>query len=1249
MSAQSGMRARAARARRSATRPLSAAALALVLTAAGPRSADAAWYVGPRAADVPAGRHAAGRVAEPDAFPTIQAAVDAAASGDTVFVASGAYIEQIVIHGKNLTLIGAGASATRISSPGLLFASFTAGGFTNRAVLVCRDAPNIRVQDLTIDGAGQGDLNDRFIGVAYYNAGGRLADVDVIGVRNSPLDNAQHGFGVYAQNITGGPYALECERVNVRDFQKSGMLLNGTGMVVNVHDCTIVGQGDLTILAQNGIQLGGGAGGTIRDCAISDLRYTQAVAVSGAILVFQPGSPVSLSGFTGANAFSDVQAPIRWYDGNGSIDGVEVTGPIKQNEDFGPISILNFTGAGAGPAGAAAPGSTPAEPVVEAVEGPAPGLRALATMATKSVSVSRLCLRGADVPGTTGLYLYSSGAPLSVHVTGALLHDWEYGIRIVGSAVSADISNSSIVSNFTAGLENLAGAHQNATSIWWGDASGPGGAGSGTGNPIVGSNVAFDPWLLSGENAAPDCGFAASPEHVALSSEAACISLESPCVTLDVTIARTTMTDVRAFSVPVQLSANLQLCAGTSSIVEGGYLSGAGAIFFSVVDHGGGSYTVDGSILGLPCGAAAPSGLLFRLQIAKSAGSPDGLGTITVGGPTLRNCSNAEIAASAGAPYLITIDTSGLPNCGLSGVPEQVAVSTADSCISTQLTCATFDVTIARTTKTPVRAFSVPLQLSSNLELCGGPFSIAEGTYLSDAGATYFTVTNHGGGAYTVDGSILGQPCGAAALSGTLFTVHVTKAPGPEGTGSVTLGAPTLRDCDNVDLPATEEGPATVLIDTTGPAGIGDAAAVQVKSGNDADGTTRVLVSFTPPADAVSVEVYRAGFGGYPEYDDAPGAGPPAAPAYPPGPPWTMTGLTSSGQADEVGQRDFWYYVVFTKDPWGNVSAVSNRTAGTLNYHLGDVSNGATPGQGNNAVHAEDISLLGAHYPALLTLNDPFAYLDIGPTSDRSVDGLPATDHRLDFEDLILYAINYDVVALPAAGAPGAIPARDAVALDVPALPGPGTTFDVPVRCTGRGDIQGMSVALAWDDAIVEPVTVSDGAWLDGQTRGHLLMPARPGAFDVALLGRGAGLTGEGEIARVTFRVLAAGDPRIRFDRVDARDLANRPVAIESDGDAGTTPAPPARTAFGVVAPNPSRGDVGVEFTMATAGRAGLSVFDLSGRRVRTLLGEPLGPGAYRIVWNGRDDAGVRVAPGLYLLRLDAAGTVANRRITIVR
>jgi hypothetical protein len=1035
-----------------------------------------------------------GRYAGQNAFATIQTAIDAAPPGGTVNVAAGTYVEQLVIDGKDLTLAGAGAGATTIVSPAVLTTSFTAGSFTNRPVILCKGAADIRVRDLTVDGDGQGNANNRFMGVAYFNAGGVVSNVDVVRIRNTPLDNVQHGFGIYCQKTAGGALTLECDGVVVSDFQKSGMLLIGAGMTLDVHDCTITGSGDLTVIAQNGIHLGSGAGGAIRDCSLSNLRYTPAIAVSGAILVFQPGAPVALSGFTGAHAFSNVQSPIRWYDGSGTIDGVEMTGPIVASQDFGAISINNFSGA-SGPF--TATGTHPdygLPPAVPVIEGTLAGAGVLRTMAAHSIAVSNLCLSGGDTPGTTGMYVYSTGGALSVSVTGALLQEWDYGVRVVGAASTVSISNSSIASNLTAGLDNSGGSAQSAESNWWGAADGPSGAGPGSGDPITGPNVDFTPWLLSGTNTSSGCGFAPAPEMVTPAAVASCISTATPCVTVDVAIARTTMADVRAFSVPVQLSANLQLCAGTSSISEGTYLSSVGTTFYEVIDHGGGSYTVDGAILGLPCGATAPTGTLFSLQVAKVPG-PDGAGTVTLGTPTLRDCSNGIIVAAAGAP-------------------------------------------------------------------------------------------------------------------------------------------------------------ASITIDTAGPVAITNTAATQVKTGNDTDGTTKTLVTFTPPGDATSFEVYRAGFGNYPEYDDAPGSGAtPVAPAYPPPGPWALTGVTASGQTDEVAQRDFWYYVVFSKDACGNVSAVSNRTNGTLNYHLGDVSNGFTAGQGNNKVLAEDVSLLGIHYPALLGTNDPLGYLDVGPTTDLSVNGRPTTDSKVDFEDLIVFALNYNMVNAPLSTSAARDAGRNSIGLELPALPAPGGTFDAVLHFIGMGDIHGLSVALAWNEAVVEPAGFVAGPLPGRQSLEPVMLAAGPAALDLALLGAGDGLSGAGELARIRFRVVGAGDPGIRIDQLKARDASNAPVSFDPVADVRPSlpPPPPTHTSLGAAMPNPTRGEMQVEFALARDGHVALDVFDLSGRRVRSLVDGDRPSGNYRARWDGRLDGGARATPGFYVLRLETAGAVITRRVLIVR
>jgi parallel beta-helix repeat protein len=89
----------------------------------------------------------------PRDFPTIQAAVDAAAPGDTVTVQPGTYVEQVVI-GKDLKLRGAGAGATIIQSPATLtpYAVDTRNGRSLTAIVRIGHGAHVRMSGLTVSG-----------------------------------------------------------------------------------------------------------------------------------------------------------------------------------------------------------------------------------------------------------------------------------------------------------------------------------------------------------------------------------------------------------------------------------------------------------------------------------------------------------------------------------------------------------------------------------------------------------------------------------------------------------------------------------------------------------------------------------------------------------------------------------------------------------------------------------------------------------------------------------------------------------------------------------------------------------------------------------------------------------------------------------------------------------------------------------------------------------------------------------------
>lgn len=95
--------------------------------------------------------------------------------------------------------------------------------------------------------------------------------------------------------------------------------------------------------------------------------------------------------------------------------------------------------------------------------------------------------------------------------------------------------------------------------------------------------------------------------------------------------------------------------------------------------------------------------------------------------------------------------------------------------------------------------------------------------------------------------------------------------------------------------------------------------------------------------------------------------------------------------------------------------------------------------------------------------------------------------------------------------------------------------------------------------------------------------------------------------------------------------------------------AVPAVLSLSPARPNPSRSGATFDFSVPQASRVRLSVYDASGRRVRTLVDGSIPGGWHRASWSGVDAADRKVASGVYFLRLDAERSTEMRRVVILK
>ncbi len=83
--------------------------------------------------------------------------------------------------------------------------------------------------------------------------------------------------------------------------------------------------------------------------------------------------------------------------------------------------------------------------------------------------------------------------------------------------------------------------------------------------------------------------------------------------------------------------------------------------------------------------------------------------------------------------------------------------------------------------------------------------------------------------------------------------------------------------------------------------------------------------------------------------------------------------------------------------------------------------------------------------------------------------------------------------------------------------------------------------------------------------------------------------------------------------------------------------------------PNPFRHTTAIRFRLERPGPVALEIFDVSGRRVRSLARPSLPGGYHQVEWDGRTDGGVAAAPGVYFVRMETNRGAFQRRIVMVR
>jgi hypothetical protein len=698
---------------------------------------------------------------------------------------------------------------------------------------------------------------------------------------------------------------------------------------------------------------------------------------------------------------------------------------------------------------------------------------------------------------------------------------------------------------------------------------------------------------------------------------------------------------VRGFEVRVAIDESKLALSNTSpyGFTEGTFLSGVGATTFLVAKLAEGSYQVAGTILGAT-GGASGSGTLFTIT-----GDPIGEcgTTVTLSALKVRDVNNVDLGGIA-ASGTINVDCTDPCVTSVTATGTCWTMAPALTVSGSEGTCAGSDVVL------------LEYQYQPNTDPCnpGGTWlSLASGSFgdgpswgptgLHTPGATpaspgnytvYVRATDAAGNVTDLCSCVSGYNFNYNPTAPVVQVTNLAAVPGHNKV-SLTWTNPTLTGAEEVVLMRKRETVYPIYGSNTAyPTSVTDLSATLVYSGT---GTSFVdLVGTSLPGDR-DIYLYRAFV--------------------------QSCGGELAGAGRTTLEQDF----------AGEI--MTDATDAATNYHLGDLDDVIPSGFGgpyDGFVTATDLTVFSSVYG----LAPGNAEADFAPTvmPPNQANGIPNPDGLTDFEDLILFAINYGVVAPFAGGEPEDVSsARPAGSVELRLDPTVALTAGARTYTTAlvvKGDAQALQAlrtrvtfdptAFALESAKVTPLVA-------GAQQPHFFKALpKAGAIELslAMLGRGATLPDGGAVVALKFRRVGTGEPAFELSESTARGISNQELLRGASDPAATTARAgedaessaktavgslPARNRLADPEPNPFNPSTMLAFDLAAAGRVELAIVDVAGRRVRTLADGDFGAGSYTLTWDGRDDRGQASASGIYFAHLRAGDFRAERRLVLLK
>ncbi|MFA6455480.1 MAG: right-handed parallel beta-helix repeat-containing protein [Bacteroidota bacterium] len=307
--------------------------------------------------------------------------------------------------------------------------------------------------------------------------------------------------------------------------------------------------------------------------------------------------------------------------------------------------------------------------------------------------------------------------------------------------------------------------------------------------------------------------------------------------------------------------------------------------------------------------------------------------------------------------------------------------------------------------------------------------------------------------------------------------------------------------------------------------------------------------------------------------------------------------------------------------------------SGSVNYRpFLFTRSGILPGDvsGNGQIAAYDASLVLQHDVGIITLN-PIQKIAANVSGDTTISALDAS-----------YILRYVVGLI--SGFPGLgkqsieTDAQTAFSFAIEKSVKEGE-FDLIIKLNKPVNVYAASFGLQFDTALVRPVSMARGTASDSMSLAQYI-PS--GKANVALAGVYP-LSTPGDIARFTFAVSDEGKAKESILFTVTKFILNE-MDVTKDGGTITLNVKDVMKVPTVFAldqnyPNPFNPTTTINYQLPHESAVSITVYNILGQRVHTLVNEHMSAGFYTLQWNGTDDNGQGVSSGMYMYRIEVVAS----------